>query len=96
MIITSLNDVELSKPKERGETYWPLKGSVYPPSNYVASKNAKRAPPQKLELEFVYPFLFSERVNVYLNYKVMGIEDMTVAITCTTTNKDISCFTPLQ
>eukprot|EP01114_Cavostelium_apophysatum_P005619 TRINITY_DN1680_c0_g1_i2.p1 TRINITY_DN1680_c0_g1~~TRINITY_DN1680_c0_g1_i2.p1 ORF type:complete len:1023 (-),score=268.98 TRINITY_DN1680_c0_g1_i2:52-3120(-) len=62
------NDTELGKAKERGETYWPLKGSVYPPTNYSPSRNAKRPPSQTLELEFVYGYRgYDCRDNLHFN-----------------------------
>jgi hypothetical protein len=48
------NDAEL-KIKQKGDTYWPLKGSVYPPSEWKAPADVMKAPNQALTLEFVYP-----------------------------------------
>jgi hypothetical protein len=47
------DDPEL-KPKLKGETYRPLKGSVFPPSNWQTPDGLLKTPSDKLQLEYMY------------------------------------------
>lgn len=52
------NDAELRKARERGETYYPLKGSIYPPSNWKPDVHHDKLPPVDLKLEFAYGYRY--------------------------------------
>ena len=41
------------KSREKGESYWPLRGSVYGPTDWIWSQQAKLSPNTSLQLEFV-------------------------------------------
>jgi len=62
------NDAEL-KVKQKGDTYWPLKGSVYPPSEWKAPSDILKAPNQALSLEFVYGYRGHDcRDNLFITH----------------------------
>jgi len=63
------NDPEFRRDRtqEQGIRYWPLKGSVFPPSDFKPAADAFKLPTQQLELEFIQSFRGHDaRDNLYV------------------------------